>query len=526
MNDKEVHVNRLILSKNHSFPEEDADTSVRKNVLVLGGAVAGKKFNCIIPNLLQASEASGSYVITDVTGTLYKTYGAFLKNKGYDVRCFNLESNHIEILEECSCDPEGDECSYNPFHYMETDLEAEEFAEILVTNAGSQPADQKWHDGKMALMTALVALVKDHTKKDQRMPATMLETITGEDPRIVEARLDGLFGLIKKDQPESFAVSRYEEYRSEEDEEIRFGILMACNVLLQPFSLSAIGRLTGTDTISIDTVWKKKTALFIITPSYPTPVGFLVSALYSQIFDKMVEEYVRDGCQPLPVHTTFIMDQFANFGKIPYCAIKMLMVPRCGAACMLLLPSLFMLQNLYADMEEWKGITASFGAVLMLRINASCGAVLMLSRKSDPVPLKWLAEYCERKIERHASPAHFIRTIYQVLSGIAGVRYQYQKALEKEPSPFIYDEFADFGRIPVLDVMKEGCSANNESIAGDAKPVQVQPNSCRTPMFDPEELRSMSPDKCLVVLAGTGAYIDDKYNAQEHPNWEAAENCI
>ena len=151
-------------------------------------------------------------------------------------------------------DPAGDECGYNPFHYMETDLEAEEFAKILVANTGHQPSDPKYREGKTALMTALVALIKDHMEKSRRMPVTMLETMVGEGPRIIEAHLDDMFGLIKKDHPDSFAVSQYERFKSEKDKETRSEILLACVVCLQIFGLAKIKRMTGTDSISLDAV--------------------------------------------------------------------------------------------------------------------------------------------------------------------------------------------------------------------------------------------------------------------------------
>lgn len=114
----------------------------------------------------------------------------------------------------------------------------------------------------------------------------------------------------------------------------------------------------------------------------------------------MIEDYVKNDRRPFPIHTTFIMDRFTDFGKIPCCAMKMLMARRCGYACMLLLPSLSALRDLYADMNEWKGIAAS------------CAAVLPLDREQDPFLSKWLAEYREENRER---PGGAVYTVYQVL---------------------------------------------------------------------------------------------------------------
>ena len=285
--------NNMIFSQELFMSMNNSAIRRNMNVFVIGGSGAGKSFNFVGPNLLQANS---SYGITDPSGGLYKEYGPFLEYYGYKIKCFNI--SHMEKSSH-----------YNPFNYIHSDKDIEILVTTLISNTNppdKQGGDPFWEKSETALLNALIAYLHHYTEPHQQnfsnVMRLMLAADIDENDSSSKSPLDYIFEEIEQSDPESFAAKQYGLFKMGAGKTLK-GILISCGVRLQAFSLSDVALLTDTDDIELDRIGDEKTALFIILPTGDKTFNFLASLMYSQLFQR-----VYDYCENTAEFSQLIVD--------------------------------------------------------------------------------------------------------------------------------------------------------------------------------------------------------------------------
>ena len=263
---------------------------------------AGKtRFYCK-PNIMQANT---SFVILDPKGEIIRALGGLLKSKGYNVKILDLIN-----MEKSHC--------YNPFVYLENDNDAQRLVTNLfkaTTPKGSQSQDPFWDTAASMLLLALIFYLKyEAPEEEQNFPMVMEMLRAGdikEDDDMYESPLDVLFKRLEERDPEHIALKYYDGYKSGADK-TRKSILITLIARLEKFNLDSLISLTQTDELELQKLGEEKTALFALLPDNDTSFNFLVSILYTQLFQQLflVADRKYGGSLKVPVH--FVMDEFAN----------------------------------------------------------------------------------------------------------------------------------------------------------------------------------------------------------------------
>ena len=268
------------------------------NTLVIGGSGAGKTRFYAKPNIMQCNT---SFVILDPKGEIIRALGGLLKSKGYNVKILDLIN-----MEKSHC--------YNPFVYLENDNDAQRLVTNLfkaTTPKGSQSQDPFWDTAASMLLLALIFYLKyEAPEEEQNFPMVMEMLRAGdikEDDDMYESPLDVLFKRLEERDPEHIALKYYDGYKSGADK-TRKSILITLIARLEKFNLDSLISLTQTD----EKLGEEKTALFALLPDNDTSFNFLVSILYTQLFQQLflVADRKYGGSLKVPVH--FVMDEFAN----------------------------------------------------------------------------------------------------------------------------------------------------------------------------------------------------------------------
>ena len=272
------------------------------NTLVCGGSGAGKtRFYCK-PNLMQANT---SFVILDPKGEIVRDVGKLLEAKGYEIKVLDLIS-----MEKSHC--------YNPFVYLQNDNDIQRLVTNLfksTTPKGSQSNDPFWDTAASMLLLALVFYLHYEAPPDEQNFAMVMEMLRAgsiedeDDPR--PSPLDQLFNELGEDYPDHIALKYYRSYHSGSAKTLK-SIQITLAARLEKFNLESLASLTSTDELELGTLGEKKTALFALIPDNDTSFNFLVSILYTQLFQQLFysADHIHGGSLPIPVH--FLMDEFAN----------------------------------------------------------------------------------------------------------------------------------------------------------------------------------------------------------------------
>ena len=272
------------------------------NTLVCGGSGAGKtRFYCK-PNLMQANT---SFVILDPKGEIVRDVGKLLEAKGYEIKVLDLIS-----MEKSHC--------YNPFVYLQNDNDIQRLVTNLfksTTPKGSQSNDPFWDTAASMLLLALVFYLHYEAPPDEQNFAMVMEmlragAIEDEDDNR-PSPLDCLFDELADDNPDHIAIKYYRSYHSGSAKTLK-SIQITLAARLEKFNLESLAALTSTDELELGTLGEKKTALFALIPDNDTSFNFLVSILYTQLFQQLFysADHIHGGSLPIPVH--FLMDEFAN----------------------------------------------------------------------------------------------------------------------------------------------------------------------------------------------------------------------
>lgn len=325
------------------------------NILVVGGSGSGKSRFFVKPNLLQAN---CSYVVTDPKGELLETQGAFLEKMGYEVRIFNLVEMQYSH-------------HYNPFNYIRNDEGVLMMINCLISNTtpqGSSKGDPFWEKSETALLLAisyyLIYEVRPADRNFTNVMRLLLKAEVKEDQENFKSTLDCLFEELEERDPSHIAVRYYKIFKMGAGKTLK-SILISCSVRLATFNLKAVQDLTNNDSIDLKSIGDKKTALFVVIPSADSTFNYLVSMMYSQLFETLYF-HAENECKGkrLPVHVRFLLDEFANIGTIPDFEKKLATMRAYEISCSIILQNLAQLKTMYKD--AWESITGNCDSFLFL----------------------------------------------------------------------------------------------------------------------------------------------------------------
>ena len=317
------------------------------NTLVVGGSGAGKTRFYAKPNIMQANT---SFVVLDPKGEILRDTGGLLKEKGYEVRVLDLIN--MERSDR-----------YNPFKYIESDNDVQRLVTNLfksTTPKGSQSNDPFWDTAASMLLLALIFYLRyEAPPEEQNFPMVMELLRAGdidEENEAAGSALDDLFAMLETDNPAHIALKYYKAYRSGSAKTLK-SIQITLAARLEKFNLESLATLTSTDELDLQSLGEKKVALFAIIPDNDTSFNFLVSILYTQLFQQLffVADHKHGGA--LPVHVHFLMDEFANV-SLPDDFDKILSVMRSrGVSVSIILQNLAQLKALFE--KQWESIVGN-----------------------------------------------------------------------------------------------------------------------------------------------------------------------
>ena len=285
---------------------KDPKTARNKNVLIVGGSGSGKTRFWITPNLLQMHS---SYVLTDPKGTTVLEVGnAFLK-KGYRIKIFNTINFKKSM-------------HYNPFVYIHSEKDILKLVTTLMTNTRGEGkgGDPFWDKAEKLLLTSLIAYIHYEAPAEEQNFATLLEFLNimevREDDEEFQNPVDLMFEDLAKQKPDHFAVRQYRLYKLAAGKTAK-SILISCGARLAPFDIAELREITTYDELELDTLGDRKTALFLIMSDTDSTFNFLISMVYTQLFNLLCEKADDVYGGRLPVHVRCLIDECANIGQIP-----------------------------------------------------------------------------------------------------------------------------------------------------------------------------------------------------------------
>ena len=324
------------------------------NTVVVGGSGAGKTRFYAKPNLCQANT---SFTVLDPEGELLRSTGHLLRQKGYEVRVLDLLN-----MEKSHC--------YNPFVYLRDDNDVQRLVTNLfksTTPKGSQPNDPFWDTAASMLLLALIFYLKYEAPPDEQNFPTVMEMLRAADVREdcdeYTSPLDELFERLEMRKPDHIAVKYYKDYHSGSAKTLK-SIQITLAARLEKFNLSSLAALTATDELDLPSLGEKKVALFALIPDNDTSFNFLVSILYTQLFQQLfyLADHKYGGSLPVPVH--FLMDEFSNV-SLPEDFSKILAVMRSrNVYVSIILQNVAALKALFE--KEWESILGNCDEFLYL----------------------------------------------------------------------------------------------------------------------------------------------------------------
>ena len=298
---------RLMMSNRPPDPKN----SRNKNVLVVGGSGSGKTRFFIKPNLLQCDSKNFpvSFVVTDPKGTIVLECGQAMLKNGYKVKVLNTINFKKSM-------------HYNPFSYVHSEKDILKLVTTLMTNTKGEGSggDPFWEKSERLLLTALIAYLHYEAPVEEQNFATLLEMLNTmqvlEDDEEYQNPVDLLFEELAKKKPNSFAGRQYKLYKLAAGKTAK-SILISCGARLAPFDIQELRDLTMYDELQLDTLGDKKTALFLIMSDTDSTFNFLISMVYTQLFNLLCDKADDVYGGKLPIHVRCLIDECANIGQIP-----------------------------------------------------------------------------------------------------------------------------------------------------------------------------------------------------------------
>ena len=305
-----VFANNVILTQTERLmmgnrPKNPANAR-NKNVLVVGGSGSGKTRFWLKPNLLQCHS---SYVVTDPKGDIVIDCGKALLKNGYSIRIFNTINFRKSM-------------HYNPFSYIHSEKDILKLTTTLIANTkgDGKAGDEFWTKAETLLYCALIGYIHYEAPLEEQNFATLIEFLNAmevrEDDETFQNPVDQMFEALKKKKPNHFAVRQYAKFKLAAGKTLK-SILVSCGARLAPFDIEEVRDITMYDELSLDTVGDKKTALFLIMSDTDPTFNFLISMIYTQLFNLLCEKADDVYGGRLPVHVRCLIDECANIGQIP-----------------------------------------------------------------------------------------------------------------------------------------------------------------------------------------------------------------
>ena len=325
---------RLMMSNRPKDPK----TARNKNVLVVGGSGSGKTRFFIKPNLMQLHS---SYVVTDPKGSIAVECGKLMLRNGYKVKIFNsinFKKSH----------------RYNPFAYIHSEKDILKLVTTLIANTkgDGKSGDDFWQKAETLLYTALIGYIHYEAPEEEQNFATLIEFINAmevrEDDETFENNVDLAFKELAQREPNHFAVRQYKKYKLAAGKTAK-SINISCGARLAPFDIQELREITMYDELELDTLGDRKTALFLIMSDTDSTFNFLISMIYSQLFNLLCEKADDVYGGRLPVHVRCLIDECANIGQIPNLEKLMATIRSREISACLVLQAQSQLKALYKD---------------------------------------------------------------------------------------------------------------------------------------------------------------------------------
>ena len=278
-----------------------------KNVLVIGGSGSGKTRFYVKPNLMQMHS---SYCVTDPKGTIVIECGKMLEDNGYEIKILNTINFKKSM-------------KYNPFAYLRSEKDILKLVQTIIANTkgeGEKAGEDFWVKAEKLYYTALIGYIFYEAPREEKNFATLLDMIDAsevrEDDETYMNPIDRLFEVLDKKEPTHFAVKQYKKYKLAAGKTAK-SILISCGARLAPFDIKELRDLMSEDELELDTLGDRKSALFVIISDTDDTFNFVVSIMYSQLFNLLCDKADDEYGGRLPVHVRCLLDEFANIGLIP-----------------------------------------------------------------------------------------------------------------------------------------------------------------------------------------------------------------
>lgn len=278
-----------------------------KNVLVIGGSGSGKTRFYVKPNLMQMHS---SYVVTDTKGTIVLECSKMLEENGYEIKILNTINFKKSM-------------KYNPFAYLKSEKDILKLVQTIIANTkveGEKSGEDFWVKAEKLYYTALIGYIFYELPKEEKNFSTLLEMIDASEVREEDENfknaIDMMFEVLEEREPNHFAVKQYRKYKLAAGKTAK-SILISCGARLAPFDIKELRELMSEDEMNLDTLGDRKTALFVIISDTDDTFNFVVSIMYSQLFNLLCDKADDKYGGRLSVHVRFLLDEFANIGLIP-----------------------------------------------------------------------------------------------------------------------------------------------------------------------------------------------------------------
>ena len=338
-----------------------------KNILVIGGSGSGKTRFFVKPNLMQMHS---SYVVTDPKGTVLVECGKMLKRGKYKIKVLNT-INFAKSMH------------YNPFAYIRSEKDILKLVNTIIVNTkgeGQQSGEDFWVKAEKLYYTALIAYIWYEAPEEEQNFAMLIDMIDAsearEDDENFKNAVDLLFEELEADKPNHFAVRQYKKYKLAAGKTAK-SILISCGARLAPFDIKELRDLMEYDELELDTLGEEKTALFVIISDTDATFNFVVSIMYSQLFNLLCDKADDVYNGRLPVHVRMLLDEFANIGQIPQFEKLIATIRSREISASIILQSKSQLKAIYKDNAD--------------TIEGNCDTTLFLGGK-EKTTLKELAE--------------------------------------------------------------------------------------------------------------------------------------
>ena len=322
---------------------KDPKTARNKNVLVIGGSGSGKTRFWLKPNLMQCNSEKYpcSFVVTDPKGSVVVECGKMLRRFGYRIKIFNTINFKKSM-------------HYNPFAYIHSEKDILKLVTCLISNTkgDGKTGDEFWQKAETLLYCALIGYIHYEAPVEEQNFATLIEMLNSmevrEDDEEFENAVDLMFKELAKEKPDHFAVRQYAKYRLAAGKTLK-SILVSCGARLAPFDIEELREVTAYDELELDTLGDRKTALFLIMSDTDASFNFLISMIYSQLFNLLCEKADDVYGGRLPVHVRCLIDEAANIGQIPQLEKLVATIRSREISACLILQTQSQLKALYKD---------------------------------------------------------------------------------------------------------------------------------------------------------------------------------